>query len=61
MAIFRLLSEMFANFWKILRWEVSFMGDLKVSYTKDISWKIVYDQVYKVAPGAYGGEWRLYG
>lgn len=42
------------------------MGDLKVSYTKDISWKmiyddLVYDQVYKVAPGAYGGEWRLYG
>ena len=39
------------------------MGDLKVSYTKDISWKIVYDQVkfYKVAPGAYGGGWRLYG
>lgn len=52
---------MFANFWKNTRWEVSFMGDLKVSYTKDISWKIVYDQVYKVAPGAYGGEWRLYG
>ena len=37
------------------------MGDLKVSYTKDISWKIVYDKVFKVAPGAYGREWRLYG